>query len=79
MCKFDKNIYRMLRNILLAGCDVSRCFRCPFGENDHEEFAEEEQKKSVCESLYRLASRVLTRTSVTLFCESYTDSYGLEP
>lgn len=37
----------MFRKILLAGCDVAKCFRCPFEDADHRIFSEEEQKKSV--------------------------------
>lgn len=42
---------RMFRKLLLAGCDASRCFNCPMGEEDHFLYEENLQKKSFCHFL----------------------------
>ncbi|XP_039270766.2 ankyrin repeat and SOCS box protein 14-like [Styela clava] len=42
---------RMFRKLLLAGCDVARCFACLIGEDDHSRYEESLQKKSFCHFL----------------------------
>uniref|UniRef100_H2YZ12 SOCS box domain-containing protein n=1 Tax=Ciona savignyi TaxID=51511 RepID=H2YZ12_CIOSA len=44
---FGLRDYRMLKQILVSGCDVTKCLSCHMGDRRHSEFSETERKRSV--------------------------------
>ena len=39
--------YRMLKQVLISGCDVEKCLNCEMGNVDHTQFEDDIQRKSV--------------------------------
>nr|CAB3223375.1 ankyrin repeat and SOCS box protein 2-like [Phallusia mammillata] len=43
--------FRMLKQVLISGCDVSKCLKCDIGGQDHSRFSEAVRRQSFCHFL----------------------------